>query len=249
MEPVRTEASITYNSEFDCSGATVTNLTCSGETIPATTNGLLVVCILQDDSSPTTITAVEWDNGVTDQVLSEVTSGEARQNNSRAEMWYVVNPVATTGDLFINWSGTMDNIVAIATIYEGVKQTSTEEDSTATAVDENNSVFGNATSSTNGAWGIDCITDHLSTDTATVNGGQTLRKHMNNASDGIGHAVATSTEPVPTAGVFSMGYTTAPDATPDLAHVMAAFAPSAAGGGSTGIGVHNNVTYNNVTLK
>jgi len=88
--------------------ASGTSLTNSGFTVAANSNKILIVCAAVADSSAPPVqevSGITW-NGVENFTRAVFENGI---NDRRSEIWYLVNPTATTADVVTTWDSTAIN--------------------------------------------------------------------------------------------------------------------------------------------
>lgn len=94
--PVK-DAQATANSSS--AGTTITN---AGFTVAANSNRILVVCAVRYDGSGGDISGITW-NG-TENFTRAVFRDSTSWAGGRSEIWYLINPTATTADIVTTWN-------------------------------------------------------------------------------------------------------------------------------------------------
>jgi len=156
---------------FDSDAVAGTTITNSGFTVAGNSNRILIVSAGQQDLTgvPGEISGVTW-NGVenfTRAVFLENGSG------TRSEIWYLVNPTATTADVVTTWGGASNRRGAGVYSYYNVHQASpigvTNTDSGTSS-----STTGTITPTTTGSLIVDVeISDSSAAGTDTLTAGWT----------------------------------------------------------------------------
>jgi len=143
--------------------ASGTDLTISGFTVAGNSNRVLVVCTAVADHIRE-VSGITW-NGVENFTRAVFNNGI---NDRRCELWYLVNPTATTADVVTTWSIAANNRGVGVYSYYNVDQT-TPVGVTATANGSGTTSTGTITPTSPGSLIVDSDTQaSASTDTLTA---------------------------------------------------------------------------------
>lgn len=216
------------------SAATIT----TSVTVSGCTDCLMVIANQYGSSSTTDddVTGVTFNTSenATLACHQQITSGA---NILHADIWYLVNPTATTADVVVTWAGTGNSRAQgySVLLLSGVDQASPVDVACASTTQTlSASISVNHTTLTNNSWIVDSL--HSSATTPTVGANQTSRVARSLSNDLNNEAAGVSTIHLATAGLEAMDWTLSLAGIDTIASTSFKEAATASAVGATGCG-------------
>jgi hypothetical protein len=191
----------TYSSSFTC---------------PSTTDGILMVGV--NFNNPRTVNSITF-NG---QNLTKAVSYTGEASYSNGELWYLVNPPATTANIVVTLNSSVSGRKSwMAQVYEGVDQTTPINTTNSSYVRPGTAASISLTTTVDDCW----LVGHWKSDTANFTAGaDTVFRAQNFGSELMGDSNGAKNP----AGTYSLNATLA--STGDKGINAAAIAPVGGGG-------------------
>lgn len=126
------------NATADATANGVTSITSSNLTIGSGSNRALGVQLAFENKAVTSVT-VTWDNGASNQALTQIVTASSAGVSGVAQLWGLVNPISGAKSLRAAWTGSADVCI------NGVSWTGVDQAGGATSFPHSTSATGNST--------------------------------------------------------------------------------------------------------
>lgn len=195
-----TASTIVYDNSQDAntSGGAGSSITISSFTVGNNANRILVVGVSIEDNAngpDMPVTGITWNTSENFTKIRHDAFGSPDDSN-RSELWYLLNPTATTASVVVSFTGAVEGATASVVSLYNVAQQAPEANnggttSSATGIDVS------TTTTTNGSWLVEAIHGSGSTTTLYPASGQTERTTETSSGSCRG---SLATHFIPTAG-------------------------------------------------
>lgn len=170
----------TINNVQTNSGSSVSSLTEASYVVGSYTNGILFVCAGGEETGDGIPSSATF-NGSAMTALNSSTVGTTIDASSR--IFYMLNPPATTADIVVTYSTTMDNVMLTALVVDNLEQTGpTNETTTNQLTGTTSPISSTITATPTDAFIIDCITNGNTSNFTVTGTGHTEQAEVDGAS-------------------------------------------------------------------